>query len=189
MAKNFKGLVFEPFKEGIESDLSADMFKDLVGREWEVVPYPDMDNISIIQVEGGIFNSSLKRHRGVSGTFILASNDNGGFKDLTDKEIKALKKKLDKLPQYPSSNKYLQTFFEEKDLELKVFYYERDSKTIPVTNIEVIERFLAQSDTITLKKAEDILRRIDFANGDVNHFLEHIGNVLADMIYEECEKE
>lgn len=190
MTKTFKGLVFEPFKKGEVRELTKDMINEVIGEDYIISSYNGNESISSIQIRDGVYDSDLERHRGISGTFIIVNElDYNCFQDLSKKQISEIKKKLDDKPQYPSSSKYLQTFFEEKDLDLVIFYYERESGTVPIPNIEVIERLLASEDKSLLKKAEDILRKIDFVNGDVNHFLEHMGNGMADELDVICRED
>ena len=82
-------------------------------------------------------------------------------------------------------SEYLERFFAEKALPETVFVYRRTdlakmTHIIEISNEEVIERIkhAPRSEQI---RVINILRQIDFRNGDVNHFLEHLGNALADQ--------
>ncbi|NJN70892.1 MAG: hypothetical protein HC801_11890 [Nitrospira sp.] len=90
---------------------------------------------------------------------------------MVNTEIKSLASKM--------PTKYLRDFFAEKDIPEKTFEVEGPewgNNFIP--NTVVVEH-------ITLCKAEEakqiegVLRRIDFVNGDVNHFLAHLAQALA----------
>lgn len=74
---------------------------------------------------------------------------------------------------------YLKTFFSEKDLDERVYTVEAKGGT---TNIfctsDVVDALLSASDGIQAKAAE-IIRTIDFANGDVHHFLRHCAEGMA----------
>jgi hypothetical protein len=82
-------------------------------------------------------------------------------------------------------SEYLERFFAEKALPEMVFVYRRTdaegmTHIIEITNEEVIER-IKHAPRKEQEKVIKILRQIDFRNGDVNHFLEHLGNALADQ--------
>ena len=68
---------------------------------------------------------------------------------------------------------YLDLFFEEKEIHSKIFEIEAKGTTHFVENDFVIE-LIKKTPASEKKQIENILRKIDFANGDVNHFLEHL---------------
>ena len=74
---------------------------------------------------------------------------------------------------------YLRTFFDEKQLDERVYEVTAKGGT---TNLlmtsDVIYQLLNASDGIQVKAAE-IIRTIDFANGDVHHFLRHCAEGMA----------
>lgn len=77
-------------------------------------------------------------------------------------------------------NSFFYRFFEEKDIPDRVFDVEDStgmSHSIP--NSVVVEH-IAQASRREQKQIEGILRKIDFANGDVNHFLKHMAGAVAD---------
>lgn len=78
-------------------------------------------------------------------------------------------------------NSYLYKFFQEKEIPARSFSV-TDSQglnhTIPNT---VVVEHIAQTGPGERRKIEGILRQIDFKNGDVNHFLEHLANAIADQ--------
>lgn len=78
-------------------------------------------------------------------------------------------------------NSYLNKFFAEKRIPSKVFDV-KDSHGIAhsIPNGVVVEA-IAQTSGRELKQIEDTIRKIDFANGDVNHFLEHLARALAEQ--------
>lgn len=75
--------------------------------------------------------------------------------------------------------KYLDTFFEEKDLP------ERDYIVMSKNRTENIIPSTAVIDAIKKTKGQEalqianIIRQIDFANGNIHHFLEHLAQSLA----------
>ena len=77
---------------------------------------------------------------------------------------------------------YLARFFEEKDLDQQVYELEAPGGTLNIIESQaVIERVLMtrgeEADAIA-----KIIRKIDFMNGDVHHFLRHLaGSMVRDL--------
>ena len=75
---------------------------------------------------------------------------------------------------------YLNLFFAEKDIPEKVFIKEdSEGMTHFIPNGCVVEA-IASADDDARGKIADTLRKIDFHNGDVNDFLDHLAGWLAD---------
>jgi hypothetical protein len=76
---------------------------------------------------------------------------------------------------------YLKTFFEEKNLDRTQVF----EKTAPLGTVNMIEAGVVIDTILTAtpkdeqEKIATILRKIDFANGDVMHFLDHLAGALA----------
>jgi hypothetical protein len=74
---------------------------------------------------------------------------------------------------------FITTFFNEKDLADKTYEVEApngDTHLIPTgCVIEAIQRTAGQERA----QIESILRQLDFANGDIHHFLNHLAKGLA----------
>ena len=86
------------------------------------------------------------------------------------------------LPTMKASNKherYLITFFEEKDLAHKSWDIEVNGLTHFITNEAVIENILLAASEGEQEQIAGIIRKIDFLNGDINHFLAHLAKGLA----------
>lgn len=81
-----------------------------------------------------------------------------------------------------TSTAYLRTFFAEKDLDQQVYEIDAPGGTLNIIESEaVIERILMtrgeEADAIAA-----IIRKIDFMNGDVHHFLRHLaGSMVRDL--------
>lgn len=74
---------------------------------------------------------------------------------------------------------YLKTFFEEKQVPYKAFEVQSPDGTVNyIPNEVVIEHIMIASEKEQAQIAE-IIRKIDFVNGDINHFLEHLAGALA----------
>ena len=80
-----------------------------------------------------------------------------------------------------TAGSYLDLFFDEKDIPYKVFDV-KDSQgvTHSIPNEVVIEAIKGTRGG-EQAKIEKMLRMIDFKNGDVNHYLEHLARGLAEQ--------
>ena len=76
------------------------------------------------------------------------------------------------------NHKYLTTFFAEKDVPERGFEIDTDDGFHIIPNVVVLEHI-----AITSKGEKDaiasVIRKIDFANGDVNDFLRHLAGAIA----------
>ena len=75
---------------------------------------------------------------------------------------------------------YLKTFFAEKNLSERTYNLtsERDGAFHVIPSEMVIE-MIHTTEGKERKFIEDTLRKIDFANGDVHHFLTHLAQQIA----------
>lgn len=79
-------------------------------------------------------------------------------------------------PKMPT--KYLRAFFAEKDIpEVSWDLKAKDGTWHHMPNVVVVEH-ITQCDKNEANAIGDMLRRIDFANGDVNDFLRHLAGAL-----------
>lgn len=77
------------------------------------------------------------------------------------------------------NQKYLRMFFEEKDLPEKEFEVKAPNGTINyIPNSVVIEHIMIAPEH-EKEQIANIIRKIDFMNGDVNHFLNHLAGAIA----------
>ena len=84
----------------------------------------------------------------------------------------------DLAPQMPTD--YLRKFFAEKDIPEKTFEVEGPEwGTNYIPNTVVVEH-ITKVAVEEAGKIEGVLRKIDFANGDANHFLGHLAQALAE---------
>lgn len=81
-------------------------------------------------------------------------------------------------PKMPT--KYLRDFFAEKDIEAKTFEKEGKDGTPHFIPNEVVVEHMTKVSAEEAAALAGILRQIDFHNGDVNHFLEHLSGALVE---------
>lgn len=74
--------------------------------------------------------------------------------------------------------KYLKTFFEEKQLPDASWELTSDDGTAHFIGNDVVLEHIASASVVEQNKIADVIRRIDFANGDVNDFLKHLAGAL-----------
>jgi len=75
-------------------------------------------------------------------------------------------------------SKWLDTFVSEKNLEMKVYEVEwnGDSHIVPT---EVVIELAQKASPGEQKFVKETIVKIDFANGDVHHFFEHLANAYV----------
>ena len=73
---------------------------------------------------------------------------------------------------------YLKTFFEEKNLPYAEFEIETADNVHFISNEIVIEHIMI-APAHEQEGIANIIRQIDFKNGDVNHFLKHLAGAIA----------
>lgn len=76
---------------------------------------------------------------------------------------------------------YLNLFFSEKEIPSKVFSVQDSSGMSHQIPNGVVVEAISQTSGAERKKIEDTIRKIDFHNGDVNHFFEHLAKALAEQ--------
>ena len=122
----FEAIVFYPGKEGQVVSVSENQFSEIVagGYERTFNKHNIPNTVAIIHNEGALIN--LPYNRGYHGTFILVKEDDYGdnYLSFTGSEIKEIKKKLDNKKNFASQNKFMERFFEEKEIAFTIFHYE-----------------------------------------------------------------
>ena len=74
--------------------------------------------------------------------------------------------------------RYLKTFFEEKNLPLANWELEDNEGTVHWISNEVVIEHIFAAPRGEQEQIAAVIRKIDFANGDVNHFLRHLAGAL-----------
>ncbi len=77
------------------------------------------------------------------------------------------------------TGEYLQTFFAEKALESRTYEVTHQG-TLHLIDLEiVIETICGLPSGAERTKIAEMIHRLDFANADIHHFLEHMAGALA----------
>jgi len=76
-------------------------------------------------------------------------------------------------------NKWFETFLEEKDIPFCSWEIEAPDGMPHFINNEVVIESIKMSDDKTKAQIKDILVKIDFVNGDVNHFFYHLATGMV----------
>jgi hypothetical protein len=74
---------------------------------------------------------------------------------------------------------YLTRFFAEKDLSERTYEVASSDGTPNFIPSTIVIEAIFSSPLAEQKKIGDVIRKIDFANGDVHHFLNHLAGALA----------
>lgn len=82
-------------------------------------------------------------------------------------------------PHFDNSPRaYFERFFDEKEIPFTSWEIEAGD-TVHFIDSDVVIEAIKGTAGEEAKKIQDTLRRIDFANGDVLHFLRHLAGALA----------
>ena len=73
---------------------------------------------------------------------------------------------------------FITTFFAEKNLDDRIYEVESEGTLNLISTENVIERIGCTSGA-ERQQIENILRELDFRNGDVHHFLQHLAQAMA----------
>ena len=74
---------------------------------------------------------------------------------------------------------WFEGFFEEKELETMTWEIEDNKGNTHIITNEIVVEHIQASPEEEQRKIKDILVKIDFANGDVNHFLNHLAKAIV----------
>ena len=74
---------------------------------------------------------------------------------------------------------FFETFFSEKDLTDEVYTVTSANGTPNIIPSSVVIEAVKRTKGEEAQKIETILRKIDFLNGNVHHFLQHLAQAMA----------
>ena len=75
--------------------------------------------------------------------------------------------------------KWFDTFFEEKQLDMDRIIEVEGSWGTNMIPVQVVVDTIKRSSYVEQKKIRDTFVRIDFRNGSINHFIDHLAKALA----------
>ncbi len=74
--------------------------------------------------------------------------------------------------------KYLETFFQEKQLPSACWDLTAEDGITHFIDADVVIEHIASASVVEQNKIADVIRQIDFRNGDVNDYLKHLAGAL-----------
>jgi len=77
---------------------------------------------------------------------------------------------------------YLKTFFSEKNLPLANWELEAEDGTVHWISNEVVIEHVMAANRDEQTQIGNVIRKIDFMNGDVNDFLKHLAGALINRV-------
>ena len=77
------------------------------------------------------------------------------------------------------ANSYLNRFFAEKQIPFTVFEKTDEAGNLHVIENGVVVEHIAQTTGTERAQIENIIRKIDHQNGDLNHFFAHLAGAIA----------
>jgi DNA-directed RNA polymerase subunit RPC12/RpoP len=89
------------------------------------------------------------------------------------------------IKKFPS-NSYLGRFFREKKIKDTIYRIKDRTGEVHMIPTGVVIEHIALTKGAERSQIESILRRIDFMNGDVDHFLHHLATAIANQGQMEC---
>lgn len=78
-----------------------------------------------------------------------------------------------------ATSHYLQTFFQEKDLTECIYDVTAPDGTAHMIPTSVVIEAISSAPATEQDQIAAIVRRLDFVNGDLHHFLRHLATALA----------
>ena len=75
--------------------------------------------------------------------------------------------------------KWFRTFLDEKRIGSQVYEVASENGTLNMVPTEVVVEAIMNTSADEQKQIKDTLVKIDFVNGDVHHFFNHLAGALA----------
>jgi hypothetical protein len=85
--------------------------------------------------------------------------------------------------------KYLEVFFEEKEIPSQLFELKDSLGTTHFIDTEAVIEIIKSTSVKEQRTIADMLRKIDFVNGDVNHYLKHLAQCFVNNLAKETANE
>ena len=87
--------------------------------------------------------------------------------------------KQDTRARHFAPNSYLNRFFSEKQIDTMVFEKTDRFGNVHILDTEVVIEHISLTSGNERKQVEGIIRKIDFHNGNLNHFFAHLAEAIA----------
>lgn len=78
------------------------------------------------------------------------------------------------------SKRYLKTFFEEKNLPTESWTLTSSKGVVHIIDTDVVKEHIFIAPVKEQEQIANVIRQIDFKNGDVNHFLKHLAQAIVE---------
>ena len=171
--------------------VSQDM-KDKVLKEWGIqymslMKHHINDLKTLKDVEDTLVKFRHKTHREEDKAVVGALKDikealekaEGEKSEKSEKKASLSKRASNWAKLFPR-NSYLNKFFNEKRIPFKVFEKKDKHGVVHMIENGVVVEMIAQTSGRERQQIEDTIRKIDFHNGDLNHFFDHLAGAIAD---------
>lgn len=76
-------------------------------------------------------------------------------------------------------NQWFETFLEEKNLPYESWDLMSENGTLNIIDTDVVIDHIKIAPDLEQKQIKEMLIKIDFANGDINHFFNHLAGALV----------
>jgi hypothetical protein len=77
-------------------------------------------------------------------------------------------------------NDFITTYFKEADVDTtRTYTVESENGTVNYIQASNVIQMIKQTRGQERKEIENIIRKIDFKNGDIHHFLKHLASAMA----------
>lgn len=100
----------------------------------------------------------------------MVNDTNNGANNMTTQETRA---------RHFAPNTYLNRFFSEKQITTAVFEKTDRFGNLHIIDTEIVIEHISLTHGNERKQVEGIIRKIDFMNGDLNHFFAHLAEAIA----------
>ncbi|WCK57237.1 DUF3846 domain-containing protein (plasmid) [Aneurinibacillus sp. Ricciae_BoGa-3] len=179
MGNYIKVLVFEPYKPSVVKEIEHTLegFRQIVGGSTEYVSVGRPDLVLICNEDGMLLD--LPKDRGFYGTFFVTGLWNGESVSLSEQQIKEVRQALEKRKNFSSNSSYLSAYFEEHEIQRKMFNFDLSDINYHIGTESVIEFILSQENPDNLRMIEAEIKDIEKNGKDIYTYLEKIAYQMA----------
>ena len=80
-----------------------------------------------------------------------------------------------------TAGSYLNRFFSEKNISTEIFEKTDGAGNLHIIDTEIVISHISTTAGAERVQVENIIRKIDFANGNLNHFFGYLAQAIADQ--------